>query len=64
VLIPKYHKAYQIKENIVGVGVTHIGENGKVYKVSRRSPEGKRPLKRQMCTCENGMNMDLGQIDC
>jgi hypothetical protein len=35
-----------------------------VYKVLMGKPEGKRPLERPSCGWENGIRMDLREIDC
>jgi hypothetical protein len=36
-------------------------EERKVYKVLVGKPEGKRPLGRPRCRCEDGIRMDLGE---
>jgi hypothetical protein len=38
-------------------------EKRKVYKVLVGRPEGKRPLGRQRSRWENGIRIDLGEID-
>jgi hypothetical protein len=40
-----------------------MGEERKVYKVLVGKPEGKRPLGRPMHRWEDGIRMDLGEID-
>jgi hypothetical protein len=40
-----------------------MGEERKVYKVSVGKPEGKRPLGRPRLRWEDGVRMDLRQID-
>jgi hypothetical protein len=43
--------------------VAHMGEERKVYNVLVGKPEGKRPLGRPRHRWENGIRMDLGEID-
>jgi hypothetical protein len=43
--------------------VARMGEEGKVCKVLVGKPEGKRPLGRPRRGWENGIIMDLGEID-
>jgi hypothetical protein len=43
--------------------VARIGEERKVYKVSVGKPEGKKPLGRPRRRWEDGIRMDLGEID-
>jgi hypothetical protein len=38
-----------------------MGEERKVYRVSVRKPEGKRPLGRPRRRWEDGIRMDLGE---
>jgi hypothetical protein len=40
-----------------------MGEERKVYKVLVGNPEGKRPLGRQRQRWEDGIRMDLKEID-
>jgi hypothetical protein len=37
-------------------------EERKVHKALVGKPEGKKPLRRLRCRCEDGMRMDLGEI--
>jgi hypothetical protein len=39
-----------------------MGGERKVYKVWVGNPEGKRPLGRPWCRCEDGIRMDLKEI--
>jgi hypothetical protein len=39
-----------------------MGEEMKVYKAFVGKPEGKRPLGRPRCRCEDGIRMDLVEI--
>jgi hypothetical protein len=39
-----------------------MGKDRKVYRVSVRKPEGKRPLERPRSRWENGIKMDLREI--
>jgi hypothetical protein len=43
--------------------VARMGEERKVYKVLVGKPEGKRPLGRPRCRWEDGIRMDLREID-
>jgi hypothetical protein len=43
--------------------VARMGEERKVYKVLVGMPEGKRPLGRPRRRWEDGIRMDLGEID-
>jgi hypothetical protein len=43
--------------------VARMGEERKVYKVLVGKPEGKRPLGRPRRRWEDGIRMDLGEID-
>jgi hypothetical protein len=43
--------------------VARMGEERKVYKVLVGKPEGKRPLERQRRRWEDGIRMDLREID-
>jgi hypothetical protein len=43
--------------------VARMGEERNVYKVLMGKPEGKRPLGRPRCRWEDGMRMDLREID-
>jgi hypothetical protein len=40
-----------------------MGEEINVYRVLVGKPEGKRPLGRQRCRREDGIRMDLREID-
>jgi hypothetical protein len=40
-----------------------MGEERNVYRVSIGKPEGKRPLGRPRCSWEDGIRMDLREID-
>jgi hypothetical protein len=40
-----------------------MGEERKMYKILMGKPEGKRPLGRPRRRWENGIRMDLGEID-
>jgi hypothetical protein len=40
-----------------------MGEERKVYKVLVGKPEGKRPLGRPRSRWENGIRIDLGEIE-
>jgi hypothetical protein len=40
-----------------------MGEERKVYKVWVRKPKGKRPLGRPRCRWEDGIRMNLREID-
>jgi hypothetical protein len=42
--------------------VASMGEERKLYKVSVRKPEGKRPLGGPRRRCESGIRMDLKEI--
>jgi hypothetical protein len=43
--------------------VAHMGEEKKVYKVLVGKPEGKRPLGKPRRRWEDGIGMDLREID-
>jgi hypothetical protein len=43
--------------------VACMGEERKVCKVLMEKPEGKRPLGRPRRRCEDGVRMDLREID-
>jgi hypothetical protein len=43
--------------------VARIGEERNVYRVLVGKPEGKRPVGRQRCRREDGIRMDLKEID-
>jgi hypothetical protein len=42
--------------------VEHMGEMRKKYRILVGKPEGKRPLGRPRCRCENNIKMDLREI--
>jgi hypothetical protein len=43
--------------------VARMGEERKVYKVLVEKPKGKRPLERPRRRWEDGIRLDLGEID-
>jgi hypothetical protein len=43
--------------------VAHMGEERKAYRVLVEKPEGKRPLRRPRHRWENGIRIDLKEID-
>jgi hypothetical protein len=42
--------------------VARVGEGRGVYRVLVGRPEGKRPLERPRCRCEDNIKMDLGEV--
>jgi hypothetical protein len=42
--------------------MAHMGEGRDVYRVLVGNPEGKRPLGRPRCRCEDNIKMDLREI--
>jgi len=43
---------------------THIGERRGVYRFMVSKPEGKRPLGRLRCRCEDNIKMNLQEVGC
>jgi hypothetical protein len=58
----KLHNLYS-SPDIIRQIKSRMGEERKVYKVLVGKPEGKRPLGRQRCRWEDGIRMDLREID-
>jgi hypothetical protein len=52
-----------MKENEVGRSCSTYGRGEKVCEVLAGKPEGKRPLERPRRRWENGLKMDLREID-
>ena len=48
--------------NEMGGACSAYGEGRVVYRVLVRKPEGKRPLGRSRCRCEDNIKMDLQEV--
>ena len=44
--------------------VARMGERRGVYRALVGKPEGKRPLRRPKCRCEDNIKMDLQDVGC
>jgi hypothetical protein len=42
--------------------VTRVGDSRVAHKVLVELPDGKRPLGKPRCRCENNMNIDLQEV--
>ena len=64
VLLTQQCSGDQIDKNGMGGKCSMYGERKGVYRVLVGKPEGKRPLGRPRCRCEDNIKMDLQKVGC